>query len=194
MPSVSGKQHRLMAAVATNPAVAKKTKIPQSVGKEFMEADKGKKFKGGGEMKESKAMVKKEIGFMKKKGAPKSMIKHEMAEAGMKKSGTKKMAMGGMGQRPPTMPGKPMPPNPVSRPPTTPGKPMPPNPVSRPPTTPGKPIRPGIGMKNGGMAASKMGSVKTAAPSRDGIAVQGKTKGKQVVMAGNRGMKKGGYC
>ena len=94
MPSVSGKQHRLMAAVATNPAVAKKTKIPQSVGKEFMEADKGKKFKGGGEMKESKAMVKKEIGFMKKKGAPKSMIKHEMKEAGMKK-----MAVGGMAAR-----------------------------------------------------------------------------------------------
>jgi len=76
-----------MAAVASNPAVAKKTKIPQSVGKEFMQADKGKTFKGGGEMKESKEMVKKEIGFMKKKGAPKSMVKHEMAEAGMKKGG-----------------------------------------------------------------------------------------------------------
>lgn len=38
-------------------------------------------------MKESKAMVKKEIGFMKKAGAPKSMIKHEKAEAGMKKGG-----------------------------------------------------------------------------------------------------------
>jgi hypothetical protein len=87
-----------MAAVATNPAVAKKTKIPQSVGKEFMEADKGKKFKGGGEMKESKAMVKKEVSFMKKKGAPKSMVKHEMAEAGMKKGGMpmKKMASGGL--------------------------------------------------------------------------------------------------
>ena len=98
MPSVSAKQHRLMAAVATNPAVAKKTKIPQSVGKEFMEADKGKKFKGGGEMKESKAMVKKEVSFMKKKGAPKSMVKHEMAEAGMKKGGMpmKKMASGGL--------------------------------------------------------------------------------------------------
>jgi hypothetical protein len=32
-------------------------------------------------MKESKAMVAKEMAFMKKKGAPKSMIKHEMAEA-----------------------------------------------------------------------------------------------------------------
>ena len=137
MPSVSGKQHRLMAAVATNPAVAKKTKIPQSVGKEFMEADKGKKFQGGG-MAESKAMVKKEIGFMKKKGAPKSMIKHEMAEAGMKKGGMAKYANGGM------------------------------------------------------VAPSKMGAVKTAAPSRDGIAMKGKTKGKQIVMAGAKGMKKGG--
>jgi hypothetical protein len=36
-------------------------------------------------MKESKAMMKKEVSFMKKKGAPKSMVKHEMAEAGMKK-------------------------------------------------------------------------------------------------------------
>ena len=39
-------------------------------------------------MKESKAMMKKEVSFMKKKGAPKSMIKHEMAEAkGMKSGG-----------------------------------------------------------------------------------------------------------
>lgn len=45
-------------------------------------------------MKESKAMMKKEVSFMKKKGAPKSMIKHEMKEAGMKK-GVKKMSGGG---------------------------------------------------------------------------------------------------
>lgn len=32
-------------------------------------------------MKESPAMMKKEVAFMKKKGAPKAMIKHEMAEA-----------------------------------------------------------------------------------------------------------------
>jgi hypothetical protein len=31
-------------------------------------------------MKESKAMMKKEVAFMKKKGAPKSMIRHEKAE------------------------------------------------------------------------------------------------------------------
>ena len=36
--------------------------------------------------KESKEMMKKEVAFMKKKGAPKSMVKHEMAEAGMKKA------------------------------------------------------------------------------------------------------------
>jgi hypothetical protein len=49
-------------------------------------------------------------------------------------------------------------------------------------------------MAAGGIAASKMGSVKTAAPSRDGVAVKGKTKGKMVTMAGGKGMKKGGYC
>ncbi len=112
-----------MAMVANDPAKAKQLGIPQSVGKEFVKADKGKKFgssgtrpdrqvvnrpktdhgemalfKRGGEMKESKAMVKKEIGFMKKAGAPKSMIKHEAAEMGaMKKGGkVKKMASGGL--------------------------------------------------------------------------------------------------
>ena len=46
--------------------------------------------------------------------------------------------------------------------------------------------------KGGGVMPSKMGAVKTAAPSKDGVAVKGKTKGKQIVMAGNKGMKKGG--
>ena len=55
------------------------------------------KMREGGQMAESKAMMKKEVSFMKKKGAPKSMIKHEMAEAGMKKGGkVKKMAGGGL--------------------------------------------------------------------------------------------------
>jgi hypothetical protein len=77
-----------MAAAAHNPKFAKKVGIPVSVGKEFNKADKGRKFKEGGEMKESKAMMQKEVAFMKKKGAPKSMLKHEMAEAkGMKKGG-----------------------------------------------------------------------------------------------------------
>ena len=49
-------------------------------------------------------------------------------------------------------------------------------------------------MAGGGMAASKMGVVKTAAPSRDGVASKGKTKGTIVKMAGNKGMKRGGKC
>ena len=48
VPSTSKKQARFMAAAAHNPAFAKKVGIKQSVGKEFMEADKGKKLKKGG--------------------------------------------------------------------------------------------------------------------------------------------------
>jgi len=54
----------------------------------------GRRMAKGGKA-ESKAMMKKEVSFMKKKGAPKSMIRHEEAEYGMKK-GVKKMAGGGM--------------------------------------------------------------------------------------------------
>ncbi len=86
MPSVSGKQHNFMAAVANNPKFAKKAGVPQSVGEEFIKADKGRKFSRGGDM-ESKKMVGKELAFMKKAGAPKSMVKHEKAEMGMKKMG-----------------------------------------------------------------------------------------------------------
>lgn len=48
MPSVSKKQHNLMAAVANNPKFAKKVGIPKSVGEEFLKADKGKRFGTGG--------------------------------------------------------------------------------------------------------------------------------------------------
>jgi hypothetical protein len=137
MPAKTEKQERFMRAVAHSPSFAKKVGVPMSVGREFTKAE-------GGEMKESKAMMKKEVSFMKKKGAPKSMIKHEMAEAGMKK-----MAKGGYA--------------------------------------------------GGGVMPSKMGAVKTAAPSRDGVAVKGKTRGKMITMAGGKGMKSGGkaggkYC
>lgn len=105
MPSSTSKQHNFMAMVANDPEAAKRTGVPQSVGQEFTKADKGKKFgspradlqrinkpktlhgksaffKQGGPVKESKKMVAKELSFMKKKGAPKSMIKHEAAEMG----------------------------------------------------------------------------------------------------------------
>ena len=145
MPSVSAKQRNFMAAVAHNPAFAKKAGVPQSVGKEFVTADKGKKFSKGGEMKESKAMAKKEVAFMEKKGAPKSMIKHEKAEYGMKKGGIASSLKAHAAA-----------------------------PASK----------AHAGMKAGGaVGASKMGAVKTAAPSRDGIASKGKTKGTMVKMS-----------
>lgn len=40
MPSKSEKQHNFMEAVAHSPEFAKKVGVPQSVGKEFVEADK----------------------------------------------------------------------------------------------------------------------------------------------------------
>ena len=48
MPSTSKKQHNLMVAVAKNPAFAKKVGIKQSVGEDFLKADKGRKFGSGG--------------------------------------------------------------------------------------------------------------------------------------------------
>ena len=54
MPSSSKKQHNFMAAVANSPSFAKKVGIPQSVGKDFNEADKGRKFSKGGDTMASK--------------------------------------------------------------------------------------------------------------------------------------------
>jgi hypothetical protein len=48
MPSVSSKQRNFMAAVANSPSFAKKAGVPQSVGKEFTEADKGMKLPKSG--------------------------------------------------------------------------------------------------------------------------------------------------
>jgi predicted transcriptional regulator len=81
-----------MAMVANDKAAAKRLGIPQSVGKDYVKADKGRNFAEGGDMKESKSMMKKEVAFMKKKGAPKSMVKHEEKEMA---SNTKKYSKGG---------------------------------------------------------------------------------------------------
>ena len=121
MPSVSKKQHNFMAAVANNPSFAKKAGVPQSVGKEFNQADKNRKFKEGGDTMATKMNP-----------AFKAMIEK-------KKAGTK----------------------------------------------------PAVKMASGGM--TKMGSVKTAAPSKDGVATKGKTKGTMIAMAkGGKAMKSGG--
>ena len=99
MPSTSKKQHNFMAAVANNPAFAKKVGVPQSVGKDFSNADKGKTFKRGGDM-----ATKMNPGFMammaKKKGAQEGskadMASDKKQMMGMKKGGAaKKMAAGG---------------------------------------------------------------------------------------------------
>ncbi len=125
MPSVSAKQRNFMAAVAHNPAFAKKAGVPQSVGKEFNQADKGRKFSKGGDMKHEDVK-------MDKKMMQKAVNKHE----------------GRLHK----------------------GQPM-------------------TKLAKGGMAPSKMGAVKTAAPSRDGVASKGKTKGTMIKMS-----KGGKYC
>lgn len=97
MPSVSKKQHNLMAAVANNPAFAKKAGIPQRVGADFIKADKGRKFAKGGDMakkmppfmgKESKAEEAKEMKVKAK--SPAMYRKGEKAEGVHGKSGKKK--------------------------------------------------------------------------------------------------------
>jgi hypothetical protein len=89
MPSKSKKQHNLMAAVANNPSFAKKVGISKSVGEEFMKADKGKKFKGGG-------MMDKKDMAQDKKTAKKAIGMHESQLHGGKKSDLTKLKKGGM--------------------------------------------------------------------------------------------------
>ena len=48
MPSSSKAQHNFMEAIAHSPSFAKKVGVPQSVGKDFSKADKGKTVKQGG--------------------------------------------------------------------------------------------------------------------------------------------------
>ena len=127
MPSTSKKQHNFMAAIAHNPAFAKKVGVPQSVGKDFNEADKGKKFSSGGRADLQKI----------------NRAKTNHGKLALFKEGGSIMAT-----------------------------------------------------KNNGITTAKMGSVRTAAPSRDGVASKGKTKGTMISMKGSTplGMKKGGYC
>ena len=84
MPSSSKKQHNFMAAVANNPKFAKKVGVPQSVGKDFSNADKGKTFKRGDDM-----ATKMNPGFMamiaKKKAGAKSEMPSKMGKPVMKK-------------------------------------------------------------------------------------------------------------
>ena len=106
MPSKSKAQKHFMQAAAHNPEFAKKAGIPVSVAKEFNAADKGKKFKSGGNVanlkklfkgKDTKAEELKEAKAIKSgKITPEQYAKGEEMEKKMKKGGCCKMAKGGV--------------------------------------------------------------------------------------------------
>jgi hypothetical protein len=137
-----------MAMVANNPAAAKRVGVPQSVGKEFMKADKGKRF-GSGSRADAQAINKPKTNQGKQEFFSKGgdTMASKMNAGFMAMMAKKKGA-------------------------------------------------PAKKMANGGITTAKMGAVKTAAPSRDGLATKGKTKGTMVKMSGSKplGMKKGGYA
>lgn len=169
MPSVSGKQHNLMAMVANDPAAAKRMGIPQSVGAEFMQADKGRKFSTRADSQvinkpkteHGKSAILAGGGMATKKlFGGKESYAEELKEAKAIKSGRISPQQYARGEREEerTMKMK--------------------------------------KMATGGITNAKMGTVKTAAPSRDGVATKGKTKGTMIKMAGSTplGMKRGGKC
>jgi hypothetical protein len=153
MPSKSKAQHDFMAAVANNPSFAKKVGVPQSVGKDFSLADKGRKFSKGGDMKsvdmennpgmaKLPTAVRNKMGYMKKGGMAHEDVK--MDKKMMQKAVNKHEGR----------------------------------------------LHKGASMtklSKGGMAASKMGAVKTG-KTPDGIATKGKTRGTMITM------KNGGKC
>ena len=170
MPSTSKKQHNFMAAIAHSPSFAKKVGVPQSVGKDFNQADKGRKFSKGGDMKKMNMggyadggmpMVNKGgkmvpsfaadgVGKMKKGGMAKSDMKEHMkADLKQDKAMMQKAVNKHEGR-----------------------------------------LHKGASMTKlakGGMAPSKMGAVKVG-KTPDGVATKGKTKGTMIAM------KRGGKC
>jgi hypothetical protein len=145
-----------MAAVAHNPAFAKKAGVPQSVGKDFNQADKGRKFSKGDDMKKMNMGGYADGGMtMVNKGG--KMVPDFAAD------GKGKMAKGGMAHKDVKM-----------------DKGMMQKAVNK---HEGR-LHKGATMtklSKGGMAPSKMGSVKTSA-TRDGVASKGKTKGTMIAM------------
>jgi hypothetical protein len=167
MPSSSKKQHNFMAAVANNPTFAKKAGVPQSVGKEFNNADKGKTFKQGGDMK------KMNMGGYAPGGMPMVMKDGQKVPA-FAADGKGKMAKGGMAK------------GGMKHEDIKMDKKMMQKAVNK---HEGR-LHKGSTMtklSSGGMAPSKMGAVKTG-KTPDGVATKGKTKGTMITM------KRGGKC
>lgn len=59
MPSQSPKQHRFMEMVAHDPKAARRVGVPQSVGREFVMADIGRKFSGAPKPKSAKSRARR---------------------------------------------------------------------------------------------------------------------------------------
>jgi len=191
VPSVSKKQHNFMAAVANNPAFAKKAGVPQSVGKEFSNADKGRKFsKGGDTMAKKDSEFDSDVATVKralyKPAGEAALYSRErgfgpsMARRRLEDRGVDVRALAANEQNPDDLGsykkgGK------VKHSDVKMGKGMMQKAVNKHEGRlhKGEPM---TKLAKGGMA-SKMGAVKTAAPSRDGIATKGKTKGTMVKMA-----------
>ena len=109
MPSTSKKQHNFMAAIAHSPSFAKKVGVPQSVGQDFSNADKGKTFKRGGSMAtkgvnpfakfensaKDKAMDKKAMGTKKMASGGFTKEANGIARKGLTKAKQIKMTKGG---------------------------------------------------------------------------------------------------
>jgi len=106
MPSTSKKQHNFMEAIAHSPSFAKKVGVPQSVGKDFSKADKGKTFKRGGDMNPTKmgkpvmkpGMSTAKDGMKRPTPMADTAMSGNTAGMGMMKKGgkVKKMAAGGL--------------------------------------------------------------------------------------------------
>jgi hypothetical protein len=152
MPSTSKKQHNFMAAIAHSPSFAKKAGVPTSVGKDFITADKGKKFSKGGDMKKMNMGGYADGGMPMKDGKP--------AFVG---DGKGKMAKGGMAHEDVKMDKKMMQ-KAVNK---HEGRLHKGSTMTK--------------LSSGGMAPSKMGAVKVG-KTPDGIATKGKTKGTMIAM------------
>jgi hypothetical protein len=104
MPSSSKKQHNFMNAIAHNKAFAKKVGVPQSVGQDFSNADKGKTFKKGGDTMATKRDPKMMAALMAARKRPAMPVggqmgaDNQMMQAGAPQPGTPGMPMkkGGM--------------------------------------------------------------------------------------------------
>ena len=146
-----------MAAVANNPKFAKKVGIPRSVGEEFLTADKGKKFKEGGTMKNTARMNKlEELGRVDSEKAYTPKGKMNLAAEKKRVVGELKYAKGGHTD--------------IAK-----DKPMMKKVAKAEVKAHEKSMH---GMKSGGMAYSKGGQLSKA----DGCAVKGKSKGTMIKM------------